>query len=482
MNDVPKSFWETIYKHNIAKMIGVCYRYTYNRQIAEDLAHDAFLVAINKSSSFENKGSFEAWLRRIVVNIALQYLREQKKQKCHLDRIAYVMASTESQDENQSNEETNFSEAELLEAIELLPGHHKLVFNLYVFDNFTHAQIGAELGISQGTSKSHLARARKSIRKILTKKAKENKKRKKLIVLFLLPDRLWHIDHLFTRQLNYFEIQPQKSDPIDTINFTEIPTPKFKAPTIFSKNYLKTDIATLAIVVNIAVVLFLHFNLYKGIKVSAPSENPTVQLGGFSDVDSKKNHDKKVLNFDTTTATFSDNGIISNEKSKNIEKMKTLNTLGGLLLTGSTLAFDSTNLLNRPQQHTQLKNQEIVENNVSETTIPTELIKSDNKVDSTEMSGTFYASTLFWSAANNELYLMGKHVKVNLNSNKFNGSGTFSFINKINYLVINGTPMKLNETIKLSDKKYSLVKLSEAEAIKKYGDKGKLIVEITLAE
>ncbi|QIP15986.1 sigma-70 family RNA polymerase sigma factor [Spirosoma aureum] len=481
MNDVPKSFWETIYKHNIAKMIGVCYRYTYNRQIAEDLAHDAFLVAIDKSSSFENKGSFEAWLRRIVVNIALQYLREQKKQKSHLDRIAYVMASTESQDEIQSNEETNFSEAELLEAIEHLPEHHKLVFNLYVFDNFTHAQIGSELGISEGTSKSHLARARKSIREILTKKVKGDKKRQKLALLLLIPDKLWSIDDLFTRQLNYFEIQPRKTAPIDTIDFSGISLPEFKSSTIFPENYLNTDISTLAIVVNIAVVLFLHFNSYKE-KAPALLENSTIQSGGFSDAYSKKNHDKKVLIFDTTTATFSGNGIISSEKTKTIEKMKTVNTLATLLLTGSTLAFDSTNVLNKHQQPVQVKNQEIIENNASKTTIPTELIKSDNKVDSSEMSGTFYASTLFWSAENNGLYLMGKHVKVNLNSQKFSGSGTFSFINKINYLVINGTPMKLNETIQLSDKKYSLVKLSEAEAIKKYGDKGKLIVEITLAE
>ena len=162
MNDVPKSFGETIYKHNIAKMIGVCYRYTYHRQTAEDLAHDAFLVAIAKSSSFENKGSFEAWLRRIVVNVALQYLREQKKQKCHEDSLTYDTTSSEAQDENQSNEETSFSEAELLETIGRLPDHHKLVFNLYVIHNFTHAQIGAELGISEGTSKSHLARARKT--------------------------------------------------------------------------------------------------------------------------------------------------------------------------------------------------------------------------------------------------------------------------------------------------------------------------------
>ncbi|MVM35729.1 sigma-70 family RNA polymerase sigma factor [Spirosoma sp. HMF4905] len=483
MNGVTKSFWEATYKQNIAKLIGVCYRYTYNRQIAEDLAHDAFLVAIDKSSSFENKGSFDAWLRRIVINVALQYLREQKKQKHQEDRIAYDTTSIDYQDENQVNEENTFSKAELLEAIERLPEHHKLVFNLYVFDNFTHAQIGAELGISEGTSKSHLARARKKIRQILNEKVNENKKRTRLFLLFLLPDKLYKIDHLFARQLNYFEIQPQKLFPFHTIDFSEISTLKSKPSAIFSEAYLKIDIAAVAIVMNVAAVLFLRFNSYKEIKSPVEVVRSTVVPGKLVELNSEKNTDKKFSTIDPITATISNTGIISSERTNNSETMKTINTLGALLLTSSTLAFDTTSLLSNYQLPTQLKNQKITERNIAETTGPIELIKSNAGIDSPGTSGTFYASELFWSAATNELYFKGRDVKINFNSNKFTGSGTFSFLNKISYLVINGTPVTLNETIKLSDKKYNLVKLTQEETVKKYGDKGNFgAVEITLAE
>jgi RNA polymerase sigma factor (sigma-70 family) len=155
------NFWEATYRQNIAQMIGICCRYTQDRQTAEDLAHDAFVVAIDKVSSFENKGPFEAWLRRIVVNVALQYLREQKKHQKFISAAAYFSIYDAIQEEHPVSENLTFSETELLIVINNLPEHHRLVFNLYVVDNFTHAQIATQLGISEGTSKSHLARARK---------------------------------------------------------------------------------------------------------------------------------------------------------------------------------------------------------------------------------------------------------------------------------------------------------------------------------
>ncbi|MVM41646.1 hypothetical protein GO730_34865 [Spirosoma sp. HMF3257] len=112
-----------------------------------------------------------------------------------------------------------------------------------------------------------------------------------------------------------------------------------------------------------------------------------------------------------------------------------------------------------------------------------EHIQSDTKPTSKKIFGTFYASELFWSAENNELYVRGSHVKVSLNTQKFTGSGQFSFLNKVSYLVVNRTPMNLNDTIPLSDKKYSLVKLTQEEALKKYGDTARMgAVEITLDE
>ena len=201
MNDSTKHFWERTYRQNIATMIGICYRYTQDRQVAEDLAHDAFLVAIDKSSGFENKGPFEAWLRRIVVNVALQYLRAQKKQKNVEECAAYSYLFYDSPEENKNHENTAFSEAELLDAISLLPEHHRLVFNLYVIDNFTHAQIGTKLGISEGTSKSHLARARKKIRELLNSHLQANQGRKRSSWLWLLPYKFWDIDPFFKNRL-----------------------------------------------------------------------------------------------------------------------------------------------------------------------------------------------------------------------------------------------------------------------------------------
>ncbi len=163
--------------------------------------------------------------------------------------------------------------------------------------------------------------------------------------------------------------------------------------------------------------------------------------------------------------------------------MKTLNALGALLITSSTLAFDTISPLKNRQLPTVFENQGILENKKSGTIEPIVRKKPAVESDNEKLFGTFYASTVFWSAVNNALYLKGEHVKVNLNSQKFSGSGTFSFINKISLVVIDGTSMKLDETIKLSDKKYNLIKLPKTEAVKKYGDKGEQgVVEITLAE
>lgn len=483
MNDIAKSFWKTIYKQNIAKMIGICCRYTHNRQTAEDLAHDAFLVAIDKFSSFENKGPVEAWLRRIVINVALQYLREQKKLKNVEDCAAYGTIDYDFQEENLSNDNRNFSEAELLKAISCLPEHHRLVFNLYVIDNFSHAQIGAKLGISEGTSKSHLARARKKIRELLNDYLNGNKERKRAFLLLLLPYKRWHIDSFFKDQLTDLAIQPQKIGSLDRVDFSGAAIPTYKPSAIPFKIYTNMGISAVAIAVSLIVFSGLDFNSKKKNKDHAIVEEYTTMPMSISKSNSNHKKADKFSFSEAKTATISRNGIIASETTKHSENMKTLNTLGVVLLTSSALTFDSASLLKIPS--IGIKNYEIAANTPLELpklTKGTELATSTPKKKSPKLSGTFYASTLFWSSVNNELYLKGDHVRVNLNTQKFNGSGTFSFINKIDYLVVDGTPLKLNETITLADKKYYLKQLTESEAINKYSDKGKLIVEISLAE
>lgn len=478
MDDSAKHFWETTYRQNIGRMIGICYRYTQDRQVAEDLAHDAFLTAINKSSSFENKGPFEAWLRRIVVNIALQYLREQKKRRNVEESTAYSYLFYDSPEETVNQDDTAFTEVELLKVISLLPDHHKLVFNLYVIDNFTHAQIGHQLGISEGTSKSHLARARKKIRELLKDYLKENKERKNTVWLLIFPHQLWKVDSFFKKQLTDLAIQPQKTISLDGVDFSSAYIPTHKPSVIPSKIYANIGISAATLVVSLVVVSVLDFKN----KDQAIVEAHTTMPIRIAETDS--NH-KKVEPFsfsETKAATLPKNGIIASETLKHSENMKIASTLGAVLLTSSSLTFDSASLLKIAP--IGIRNNEIAANTNVALPHPSkapESFTSSPKKNSSKLSGTFYADKLFWSSVNNELFLKGR-VKVNLNRNKFGGIGTFSFINKIDYLVVDGTPMQLNQTLKLADKKYHITELSESETLRKYGDKAKVVIEITVAE
>jgi RNA polymerase sigma factor (sigma-70 family) len=461
MDSKSDNFWEITYRQNIGKMIGVCCRYTQNRETAEDLAHDAFLVAIDKVASFENRGPFEAWLRRIVVNVALQYIREQKKKEILEGNPAYYGVYEAIQEENMDSENYAFSELELLETISYLPDHHRLVFNLYVVDHFTHAQIGAQLGISEGTSKSHLARARKKIRELLREKLREDKKRKRSILSFVFPFGIRDIDHFIAGKLSNLTLQPRNHSAFD--HFNEVPVPKLKPTGIAPQVYFQAGIAVVSV-----VLMIVGFSvLDDGRNLSNPE--PMI-------IEPVKSLQKNVA-ADSMPATISKNPIIVAE-TKNEAQMKNVSALGGLLV--ASLAFDSASLVT--ELPVDFRKREVIASFVAEP----EKTESDKRFFETKiklLSGTFYASKLLWSDVNSTLFLFGDKVKVDLNDQKFTGSGKFSFLNKIKYLVVDGVPIKLNETIKLEEKKYRLVQLNESDGAKKYGDPGKFgVVEITSAE
>jgi len=460
-----KIFWETNYKQNIAKMISICYRYTHDQQIAEDLAHDAFLLAIDKSSSFENKGAFEAWLRRIVVNVSLQYLREHKKQKLHESRIAYATDLIEHQDERQNNEDPAFTKTELLEVIKLLPEHHRLVFNLYVIDHFTHAQIATELGISEGTSKSHLARARKKIRELLDQRLREQKKRKPAFLLFILPVKFWNVDHFFTEQFSGFNLTP-------------------------AKNNAKIHLTAGGAGAVLALISFLYFN--QQIKAPVIVKSDAFISNPVSDLSPQNNLPKKNSSRSTTSATFSKNDIIPIENNKTMKEMKNLKNLGTLLMVSSVLALDTPNLwtadtlslLKKTDLPLVLKERPMTESAKLDPPRPFENKQIETKIKRNlpPLSGTLYASSVSWSSPNNSLILKGNKVRVNLKTQKFIGDGTFSFVDHVDYISVDGVPLKLNETIKLMDKKYRLNQLTENEATKKYGERVKSAIEIALVQ
>lgn len=466
MYNMSDSFWEATYRQNIAKMIGVCCRYTQNRQTAEDLAHDAFLVAIDKVSSFENKGPFEAWLRRIVVNVALQYLREQKRHEKWEEAHVYHAIGNEIQEENAVNDQRGFSEAELLEVIGQLPEHHRLVFNLYVVDNFTHAQIAAQLGISEGTSKSHLARARKKIRELLNDKLRKDKDRKRAFAWLMFSCPFRNIDHLVAGKLHNLVIRPQRRLSIANTD-PGAPVPDFKPSGMSYGAYMKTGLMTIAT----AVFLAGGSNIPDQ---ADPRNIITIKRPTASSAQDRL--PDRPLFSPPNAATISENPVIV-EKTKHSEPMKNLSTLGGLIV--ASLALDTANLTT--ELPVVFKNQPLMIG--YEPAAKPESVGLIVKQNSGLTSGSFYASQLLWSEKDGKLYFLGDHVKVDVSKNKFAGRGKFSFLDKVHYLVVDRVAMKQNETIRLQEKKYKLVSLNDSEGARKYGENGKFgVVEITLAE
>jgi RNA polymerase sigma factor (sigma-70 family) len=272
-------FWAKAYQQNAPKLLALCRRYVSDAGKAEDLMHDAFITAISKQDSFQGKGTIEGWLTKITLNTVLMYLRQDKQFNKMLhqipseDSIAVVF---ESEGEVLSTRELiqsiDFEANTLLEIINLLPEHHRTVFNLYVLEHFSHQQIAETLGINIGTSKSHLARARKKIQLILVQKAIEMKQKlRKSIYLPLLGTDVSYLDPLFQKKLSNHTIQPKSLPPHLKDLIQKTPTPihhgaiygfksvlwvstfcigmvawkGFKTPVLITQNTYKTDLNSL---------------------------------------------------------------------------------------------------------------------------------------------------------------------------------------------------------------------------------------------
>lgn len=150
-----RSAQSTLYKAYASVLYGVCLRYARDVTEAEDTLHEGFVTIFNKIDQFGHKGSFEGWMKRIVVNIALEKYR--KRYRLHtVEDITIYDYKTVGEDVYAS-----INAKELMELIKALPPRYKMVFNMYAIDGYNHKEIAKEMGIAEGTSKSNLARARK---------------------------------------------------------------------------------------------------------------------------------------------------------------------------------------------------------------------------------------------------------------------------------------------------------------------------------
>ena len=166
-----EAFWAEQYRRHIGKMVGACYRYVADWDLAEDLAQDAFLAAMEKASTFRAFGSFEGWLKKIAVNQALMHLRDCPEM-VEWDENLHSQEVEEIADDPELSR-TDFTQEELLEAIGKLPVKQRTVFNLYAVEHYSHSKIAETLGISVANSKVLLSRARAELQGRLTVMARK---------------------------------------------------------------------------------------------------------------------------------------------------------------------------------------------------------------------------------------------------------------------------------------------------------------------
>lgn len=147
-----------LYERFAPTMLAVCRRYVTHLEIAEEMLSNGFIKAFRYIGQFENKGSFEGWLRKIMVRECLDYVRSKKDFIISVDEFTPNIEPYE-------NASTHLETNELLALIDELPAGYREVFNLYVMEGFKHHEIGDMLGISENTSKTQLMKAKLALQK-----------------------------------------------------------------------------------------------------------------------------------------------------------------------------------------------------------------------------------------------------------------------------------------------------------------------------
>lgn len=158
-----RKYQELLYRKFAKKMYGICMSYAKDRSMAQEILQDGFVKVFKKIDGFREEGSLEGWIRRIITNTALDYLRKKSK------LYEFIDDNREVEEERMDNSILNNINADgIFNLIKQLPEGAKAVFNLYAVEGYSHKEIAEKLEITEGTSKSQFKRAR-SLLKTLVK-------------------------------------------------------------------------------------------------------------------------------------------------------------------------------------------------------------------------------------------------------------------------------------------------------------------------
>ena len=154
-----RSSQELLYQFFAPRMFGICMRYAHDLPTAEDLLQEGFIKVFNKLDMYRYEGSFEGWMKRIFINTAIEHYRKASSKR-------FFVEIEQARDLSLANTALDdLATQDLLKVVQKLPHGYRTVFNLYAIEGYNHKEIGQLLGISEGTSKSQLARARATLRK-----------------------------------------------------------------------------------------------------------------------------------------------------------------------------------------------------------------------------------------------------------------------------------------------------------------------------
>jgi RNA polymerase sigma-70 factor (ECF subfamily) len=154
-----------LYNRYSSKMLAVCYRFAHNREDAEDMLQEGFIKVFTHLHSFEGRGSFEGWIRRIVVHTCINILKRNKKFNESVDLIHATTAMV-----REEAVPAIIQAKQVVECIRMLPIGYRTVLNLYAIEGYNHREIALMLDIEESTSRSQFTRAKVMLEDILVRK------------------------------------------------------------------------------------------------------------------------------------------------------------------------------------------------------------------------------------------------------------------------------------------------------------------------
>ena len=168
-----KKAFRELYRKYAPVLLGICTRYSRDINEAEDILQEGFIKIFNKIGSFRSEGSFEGWMKRIMINTAINHYHKNLKHQRYVE-INEIQEQLSDDNDQEIDPELPVNKEIILAIVQNMPEGYRFVFNMFVFEGYSHAEIAEKLGVSVNTSKTQLFKARQYLRKRIQPYIKEN--------------------------------------------------------------------------------------------------------------------------------------------------------------------------------------------------------------------------------------------------------------------------------------------------------------------